>query len=67
MNLENTASAAMSGCNSHSFVLSRSAQTCLMRFADYGFEEVGLMVHPGNLWPAEQPLEWRRLDSARRT
>jgi sugar phosphate isomerase/epimerase len=32
---------------------SHSAEACLARLADFGFEEFELMVHPGHLWPAE--------------
>ncbi|HZL62750.1 MAG TPA: sugar phosphate isomerase/epimerase family protein, partial [Pseudolabrys sp.] len=32
---------------------SHSAEACLARLADFGFQEFELMVHPGHLWPAE--------------
>jgi L-ribulose-5-phosphate 3-epimerase len=43
----------MFGCNTYSYMRSHSAEACLARLADFGFEEFDLMVHPGHLWPAE--------------
>jgi len=43
----------MFGCNTYSYMRSHSAEACLARLADFGFEEFELMVHPGHLWPAE--------------
>jgi sugar phosphate isomerase/epimerase len=38
---------------------SHSAEACLARLADFGFQEFELMVHPGHLWPAELSAEQR--------
>jgi L-ribulose-5-phosphate 3-epimerase len=43
----------MFGCNTYSYMRSHSAEACLARLADFGFEEFELMVHPGHLSPAE--------------
>ena len=43
----------MFGCNTYSYMRSHSAEACLARLADFGFQEFELMVHPGHLWPAE--------------
>lgn len=43
----------MFGCNTYSYMRSHSAEACLARLADFGFEEFELMVHPGHLRPAE--------------
>jgi sugar phosphate isomerase/epimerase len=39
---------------------SHSAEACLARLADFGFQEFELMVHPGHLWPADLSAEQRR-------
>jgi len=43
----------MFGCNTYSYMRLHSAEACLARLADFGFQEFELMVHPGHLWPAE--------------
>ena len=43
----------MFGCNTYFYMRSHSAEACLARLADFGFQEFELMVHPGHLWPAE--------------
>jgi len=53
VNLESNAHASMFGCNTYSYMRSHSAEACLARLADFGFQEFELMVHPGHLWPAE--------------
>ena len=53
MNRESNAHASMFGCNTYSYMRSHSAEACLARLADFGFQEFELMVHPGHLWPAE--------------
>jgi len=52
--------ASMFGCNTYSYMRSHSAEACLTRFAERGFLEFELMVHPGHLWPAELSAERRR-------
>jgi L-ribulose-5-phosphate 3-epimerase len=49
----------MFGCNTYSYMRSHSAEACLARLADFGFQEFELMVHPGHLWPAELSAEQR--------
>jgi sugar phosphate isomerase/epimerase len=39
---------------------SLSAEACLTRLADQGFEEFEVMIHPGHLWPADLSSEQRR-------
>jgi L-ribulose-5-phosphate 3-epimerase len=53
VNRESNAHASMFGCNTYSYMRSHSAEACLARLADFGFQEFELMVHPGHLWPAE--------------
>jgi sugar phosphate isomerase/epimerase len=60
MQQDNNANLAMFGCNTYSYMLSQSAEACLARLADYGFEEFELMVHPDHLWPADLPPNKRR-------
>ena len=59
MSGERSGHAFMFGCNSYSYMRSHSAETCLARLADQGFQEFELMVHPGHLWPAELSSERR--------
>ena len=59
MNRESNAHASMFGCNTYSYMRSHSAEACLARLADFGFQEFELMVHPGHLWPAELTAEQR--------
>ena len=59
MNRESNVHASMFGCNTYSYMRSHSAEACLARLADFGFEEFELMVHPGHLWPAELSAEQR--------
>lgn len=47
------AHASMFGCNTYSYMRSHSAESCLVRLAELGFEEFEVMVHPGHLWPAD--------------
>jgi L-ribulose-5-phosphate 3-epimerase len=49
----------MFGCNTYSYMRSHSAEACLARLADFGFQEFEVMVHPGHLWPAELSAEQR--------
>lgn len=60
MNRETNVQASMFGCNTYSYMRSYSAETCLARLADLGFQEFELMVHPGHLWPAELSAAQRR-------
>ena len=60
MNRESNAHASMFGCNTYSYMRSHSAEACLARLADFGFQEFELMVHPGHLWPADLSAEQRR-------
>ena len=52
-------------CNTYSYTLSLTAQSCLTHLADLGFSEFELMMYPGHLWPpdvnATQRSELRRL------
>ena len=59
MSRESFAHASMFGCNTYSYMRSHSAEACLARLADQGFEEFELMVHPGHLWPADLSAEQR--------
>jgi L-ribulose-5-phosphate 3-epimerase len=59
VNRESNAHASMFGCNTYSYMRSHSAEACLARLADFGFQEFELMVHPGHLWPAELTAEQR--------
>ena len=43
----------MFGANTYSYMRSLSAQACLKRLADQGFDEFEVMVHPGHLWPSD--------------
>ena len=60
MQQNNRANASMFGCNTYSYMLTQSAETCLARLADFGFLEFEFMVHPGHLWPADLPPNKRR-------
>lgn len=53
MNREKGVQASMSGASSYSYMRSYSAETCVARLADLGFQEFELTVHPGHLWRAE--------------
>jgi L-ribulose-5-phosphate 3-epimerase len=57
---ETSVHAALFGCNTYSYMRSHSAEACLARLADQGFQEFELMVHPGHLWPADLSAEQRR-------
>jgi L-ribulose-5-phosphate 3-epimerase len=48
------------GCNTYSYMRALSAEACLVRLAELGFDEFEVMVHPGHLWPAELSAEARR-------
>ena len=41
------------GCNTYSYILSGSAETCVIRLSELGFSEFELMMVPGHLWPPE--------------
>jgi L-ribulose-5-phosphate 3-epimerase len=60
---------AFFGCNTYSFIMNYSAETCLARLADLGFTEFELMMYPGHLWPPEtdaaQRAGLRRLVASR--
>ena len=60
MQQHSNASLAMFGCNTYSYMLSQSAETCLARLVEFGFEEFEFMIHPGHLWPADLPANKRR-------
>jgi L-ribulose-5-phosphate 3-epimerase len=45
--------ASMFGVNTYSYMRSHSAEACLARLADRGFDEFEIMVHPGHLWPID--------------
>ena len=53
VNRERNVHASMFGGNTYSYMRSHSAEACLARLAELGFQEFELMVHPGHLWPAE--------------
>jgi L-ribulose-5-phosphate 3-epimerase len=55
MNRASNPNLALFGCNTYSYMLSQSAETCVARLAEHGFKEFELMVHPGHLWPDESP------------
>ena len=52
--------ASVFGCNTYSYMRSHSAEACVTRLADQGFQEFELMVHPGHLWPADLSAQPRR-------
>lgn len=52
--------ASLFGANTYSYMRSDSAEACLARLADQGFDEFEIMVHPGHLWPGDMPAEQRR-------
>ncbi len=49
----------MFGANTYSYMRSHSAEACLARLADHGFDEFEIMVHPGHLWPSDLSTEQR--------
>ena len=53
MSGEPNAAAALFGCNTYAYMMSESAESCVARMADIGFQEFELMVHPVHLWPAD--------------
>jgi L-ribulose-5-phosphate 3-epimerase len=55
-----SAGAAIFGCNTYSYMRSRTAAQCLADLSERGFREFELMAHPGHLWPAELSAEQRR-------
>ena len=59
MQRERNVNLGIFGCNTYSYMLSQSAEACLTRLADRGFQEFELMAHPGHLWPAELAPEKR--------
>jgi sugar phosphate isomerase/epimerase len=52
--------AAMFGANTYSYMRSLSAEACLSRLADQGFDEFDVMVHPGHLWADDLSAAQRR-------
>ncbi len=52
--------ASLFGANTYSYMRSHSAEACLARLADQGFDEFEIMVHPGHLWPTDLPADQRR-------
>ena len=56
-------------CNTYSYTLTQTAETCLAHLADFGFSEFELMMYPGHLWPpdadATQRVALRRLIESR--
>jgi L-ribulose-5-phosphate 3-epimerase len=52
--------ASLFGVNTYSYMRSHSAEACLTRLADQGFDEFEIMVHPGHLWPSDMSGEQRR-------
>ena len=52
--------ASLFGANTYSYMRSHSAEACLARLADQGFDEFEIMVHPGHLWPSDMSAEQRR-------
>ena len=51
--------ASLFGANTYSYMRSHSAEACLARLADQGFDEFEIMVHPGHLWPSDMSAEQR--------
>jgi sugar phosphate isomerase/epimerase len=51
--------ASMFGANTYSYMRSHSAEACLARLADQGFDEFEVMVHPGHLWPTDMSAKQR--------
>jgi hypothetical protein len=60
VNPTSDAPASMFGCNTYSYMRALSAEACLARLADQGFEEFEVMVHPGHLWPGDLSAGQRR-------
>jgi L-ribulose-5-phosphate 3-epimerase len=52
--------ASLFGANTYSYMRSHSAEACVARLADQGFDEFEIMVHPGHLWPSDMSAEQRR-------
>jgi L-ribulose-5-phosphate 3-epimerase len=48
------------GLNTYSYMLRMDALTCALRWAERGFRDFEIMVHPGHLWPAEMSGPKRR-------
>ena len=40
-------------CNTYSYTMSHTAESCLEHLADLGFREFELMMYPGHLWPPD--------------
>jgi sugar phosphate isomerase/epimerase len=59
VNRESSVSTSMFGANTYSYMRSHSAEACLARLADQGFDEFEIMVHPGHLWPSDLSTEER--------
>jgi L-ribulose-5-phosphate 3-epimerase len=53
VNRKTSVPAALFGCNTYAYMMSESAESCMARLADVGFQEFEFMVHPVHLWPAE--------------
>jgi sugar phosphate isomerase/epimerase len=49
----------MFGANTYSYMRSMTADACLTRLADLGFDEFEIMVHPGHFWPGDFSSEQR--------
>ena len=60
VNPTSDAPTSMFGCNTYSYMRALSAEACLARLADRGFEEFEVMVHPGHLWPSDLSAGQRR-------
>jgi L-ribulose-5-phosphate 3-epimerase len=41
------------GLNTYSYMLLEDARACVLRWAEKGFRDFEIMMHPGHLWPAE--------------
>ena len=52
--------ASLFGANTYAYMRSHSAELCVNRLADFGFQEFELMTHPGHLWPADMAPAQRR-------
>lgn len=53
-------SAAAFGCNTYSYILSRTAEDTLAHLASLGFTEFELMMVPGHLWPPDTSAAARK-------
>jgi L-ribulose-5-phosphate 3-epimerase len=52
--------AARFGINTYSYMLQENARACVLRWAEKGFHDFEIMMHPGHLWPDETTSSQRK-------